>query len=157
MDGGSLNLQSAGRTFSHNAEKIFGRSILIWAKKTEFMIFGTSALAYLALWKKSFQKLRLVKKLLLPHTITSNGIYLISSKPCYTRLSRERTFGSKCQASTMKLLLSNSFTVKIMLDHSNVHYAPTSEELSRRMDLKQPSKPSRQEQDKMNETTECRQ
>jgi hypothetical protein len=41
MDGGSLNLQSAGRTFSHNAEKIFGRSILIRAKKTEFMIFGT--------------------------------------------------------------------------------------------------------------------
>jgi hypothetical protein len=54
----------------------------------------------------------------------------------------------------MKLLSSNSFTVKTMLDHSNVHYARASEEVSRRMDLKQPSKPSRQENVKMNNVTE---
>jgi hypothetical protein len=53
----------------------------------------------------------------------------------------------------MKLLSKNSFTVTTMLDHSNVHYARASEEVSRRMDLKQPSKPSRQKNVKMNDVT----
>jgi hypothetical protein len=44
-----------------------------------------------------------------------------------------------------------------MLDHSNVHYARANEEVSRRMDLKQSSEPSRQKKDKINDTTECRQ
>jgi hypothetical protein len=41
-----------------------------------------------------------------------------------------------------------------MLDHSNVHYAPASEEVSRRMDLKQSSEPSSQDNVKMNDVAE---